>query len=573
VVPPSVPLAGPVPEQVQSDGLFRLTNDVFKLGRATSGAVKNMTKYVFLPSLALFLFSCTLLAQEEHHHIQALENVGNVSFPITCDQSVQKKFERGVALLHSFWYEEAQKSFKEVLDQDPHCAIAYWGQAMSIYRPLWNRPTASDLQNGRKLIQVAQTFDGNSRRERDYIDALAVFYGDDNRDYQKRSADYCDVMRKLFSQYPKDREAAVFYALALLGSQPDNDAKLENSRKAIAILAKLFKEQPNHPGAAHYLIHAADNPHLADLGLSAARRYAQIAPASPHALHMPSHIFARLGLWQEDIQSNLASIAATRQSSGMHVGAEHQIHAMDFLEYAYLQIGENNKAKAVVENLADIREDAVDPGLDGYLDGMRAHLPAMYALETHQWKEALALQPPAGAEASSKAITYWARAVAAGHLRDVAAARDAVEQYDAMLDTVRKSSRPYRADFMSTNGSEARAWLVFAEGKNDEALRLLRSVADKQDAEGKGEVELPAREMLGDMLVEINRLREALAEYEKSLNTDPNRFNGLYGAARSAELLQQPRTAARYYAQLLKNCEAPSQRPELSHAKELLARN
>jgi tetratricopeptide (TPR) repeat protein len=241
---------------------------------------------------------------------------------------------------------------------------------------------------------------------------------------------------------------------------------------------------------------------------------------------MPSHIFARLGLWQEDIQSNLASIAATRQSSGMHVGAEHQIHAMEFLEYGYLQIGENNKAKAVVDQLAAIHADDVDPGLDGYLDRMRAHMPAMYALETHQWKEALALQPAAGAEPGSQAITYWARAVAAGHLHDVPAARAAVQQYDAMVDAVRKSSHPHQADYMSANGAEVHAWLVFAEGKNDEALSLLRSVADKQDAQGKGQVELPAREMLGDMLLEMSRLREALAEYEKSLSTDPNRFNG-----------------------------------------------
>jgi tetratricopeptide (TPR) repeat protein len=533
-----------------------------------------MTKYVFLLSLASLL-SFRLLAQEEHQRTQPLEKIGQVSFPITCDQSVQKEFERGLALLHSFWYEEAQKSFKEVLDQDPHCAIAYWGQAMSIYRPLWNRPTASDLQNGRKLIQVAQTIDGNSQRERDYIDALAVFYADDNREYQKRSADYCHAMQKLFAQYPKDREAAVFYALSLLGSQPDNDTKLENPKKAIAILAELFKEEPSHPGVAHYLIHAADNPHLADLGLPAARRYAQIAPASPHALHMPSHIFARLGLWQEDIQSNLASIAAARQSTAMHVGAEHQIHAMDFLVYAYLQIGENNKAKAVADQLANIHEDDVDPGLDGYLDRMRAHLPAMYALETHQWKEALTLQPPAGAEPSAQAITYWARAVAAGHLRDVAATRAAVLQYDAMLDTVRKSSRPYEADYMSTNQDEAHAWLVFAEGKNDQAFSLLRSLADKQDAEGKGEVELPAREMLGDMLLETNRLREALAEYKKSLETDPNRFNGLYRAARSAEASGQAQIAARYYTQLVKNCEDSKSvdRQELTRARALLAKN
>jgi hypothetical protein len=451
--------------------------------------------------------------------------------------------------------------------------MAYWGQAMSIYRPLWNRPTASDLQNGWKLIQAAQILDGKSQRERDYIDALAVFYRDDNREYQKRTVDYCQSMQKLFIQYPKDREAAVFYALSLLASKPNGDTTLDNPRKAIAILAEIFKEEPNHPGVAHYLIHSADNPHLASLGLPAARRYAQIAPASPHALHMPSHIFVRLGLWKEDIQSNLASLAAAKQPCRMHIGAEHRIHAMDYLEYAYLQIGENGSARAVVEQFAAIRQEDVDPGLDGYWNTMRAHFPAMYALEAHNWKDALALQSPTGAEPSEQAIIDWTRAVAAGHLREVDAARDAAQQYDAMVDAVRKSSHPYKADYMNTNHDETYAWLAFAEGKNDEALSLLHLVAEKQDTEGKGEIELPAREMLADMLLEMNRPREALAEYEKSLRIDPNRFNGLYGAARSAELLHHPRIASRYYAQLLKNCEgASSERPELSHAKELTTR-
>ena len=526
-----------------------------------------MKTYVFLLSLAAFLH-CYLLAQEEHHHNEPLEKIGTVSFPTTCDESVRQAFERGVALLHSFWYEEAQNRFRQIVDQDPHCAMAYWGQAMSIYRPLWNRPSATDLQTGRKLIQAAQTLGGNSQRERDYIDALAVFYGDDDRDYRRRSADYCHVMQKLFIEYPKDREAAVFYALSLLGSEPEHDTKLDNPRKAITILAEIFREQPNHPGVAHYLIHAADNPHLAALGLPAARRYAQIAPASPHALHMPSHIFARLGLWQEDIQSNLASIAAVHRSSGMHVGAEHQIHAMDFLEYAYLQVGESRKAKAIVDQLATIHPEEVDPGLGGYLNTMRAHLPAMSALETPPWAAARALPPPGGAEPENQAITYWARAIAAGHLRDPASTRDAAQQYDAMVDAVRKSNAPYKADYMSTNRDEAHGWLTFAEGKYDEALSILRSVADKQDAEGKGEVELPAREMLADMLLQMNRPRAALAEYEKSLMTDPNRFNSLYGAARSAELLQQLKTAARYYALLNKNCEtAPSERLEPQRAK------
>jgi tetratricopeptide (TPR) repeat protein len=529
-----------------------------------------MKKHFLTLSLASLIFSFSVFAQEEHHHTEPLEKIGAVSFPLTCDHSVQKEFERGVALLHSFWYEEAQKSFKEVAVQDPHCAMAYWGQAISIYRPLWNRPSASDLKDGWKLIETARTVAGKSQRERDYIEALAVFYRDDNREYQKRAADYCQSMQKLFTQYPKDREAAVFYALSLLASAPNGDTTLENPRKAIAILDEIFKEEPNHPGVAHYLIHAADNPRLASLGLPAARRYAQIAPASPHALHMPSHIFARLGLWEEDIESNRASLAAAKQSSGMHIGAEHQIHAMDYLEYAYLQIGENSKARALVEQFAGIRQEDVDAGLDGYWGNMRAHLPAMYALESHNWKDALDLQPATGAEPGEQAIIYWARAVAAGHLRDAAAAGDAAEQYDARVEAVRKSSHPYEADYMKTNHDEAHAWRAFAEGKNDEALGLLHSVAEKQDAEGKGEVELPAREMLADMLLEMNRPREALTAYEKSLKTDPNRFNGLYGAARSAVLLHQTQTAAGYSAKLLKNCEgAMPERVELSQAKEL----
>jgi tetratricopeptide (TPR) repeat protein len=326
---------------------------------------------------------------------------------------------------------------------------------------------------------------------------------------------------------------------------------------------------------AHYLIHAADNPQLAELGLPAARRYAEIAPASPHALHMPSHIFARLGLWQEDIGSNLASVAAARQPSAMHVGAEHQVHAMDFLEYAYLQIGDDAKAKAIVDQLDSIRGEDVDPGLDGYLNKMLAHFPAMYALETHDWKAAEALPVRADAQPYYQAATYWARAVGAGHLRDAAGAKEAVEHYDASVEATRKTKNAFRSEYMTSDGDQARAWLLFAEGKNDEAVSLLRSVADKQDAQGKGEVELPAREMLGDMLVEMGRTHEALQEYEKSLKTDPNRFNGLYGAAHAAELSGEHSVATRYFAQLLENCSntPSSERPELSRARALLAKD
>jgi tetratricopeptide (TPR) repeat protein len=526
----------------------------------------------YLGFMLIFLVS-SLYAEDSHHHLDPNQKLGTVSFPTSCASSVQKPFERGVALLHSFWYDEAYKQFQQLARQDPQCAIAYWGQAMSLFHQLWSRPEESDLKEGWDLIREGQAIGAKTQRERDYIDALAFFYrGYDKLDHQQRCASYSHAMEEVYQSYPKDQEAAVFYALSLLTWAPDANTALDNAKKSIAILNPLFAADPNDPGVAHYLIHAADDPRLAQLGLLAARRYAQIAPASPHALHMPSHIFARLGLWQEDIQSNLATIAATQQPSAIHFGAEHQVHSMDFLEYAYLQIGDDDKAKAMANGLGNVREQDLDKGLDGYLNQMRAHFPAMYAIERHQWKEAMGLQPPVGVEPENQAITYWARAVGAGHLLDAPAAQDAVSQFDAMLEATRRGKHPYRADRMTTNHDESHAWLALAQGRNDDALKLLRAVADKQDAEGKGEVELPAREMLADMLLEMGRTEEALVEYEKSMKTDPNRFNGLAGAARAAEWALQPERAKTYYAQLLKNCDngAHSDRAELAHARSLV---
>jgi tetratricopeptide (TPR) repeat protein len=531
-----------------------------------------------MKSCTLFLGVILALCQsaqysgEMHHHAKPLEKLGAVSFPISCSPEVQKPFELGVALLHSYWYEEAEKQFEEVAAKDPACAMAYWGQAMTLHRPAYSRPSEQDLRRGAELMLRAKAAAAKTPRERAYINALTAFYAGENVEYEKRTAAWCAGMEKVYADDPKDQEAAAFYALSLLVSEPPDDKSLANSRKAIEILNRFLEEAPNHPGAAHYLIHAADNPNLAQLGLPAARRYAQIAPAVPHALHMPSHIFARLGLWQEDIQSNLASLAAARQPSSMHIGAENQVHAMEFLEYAYLQVGLESKAKDMIDQLQVVREEDLNPGLDGYLDWQRAQFPVRFALELRQWNEAAALVP-SSADPRAKAVTYWARAIGAGRLHDVATARDAIVQYDAMLEATRKSDHPYRAKFMETNRDEARAWRSFAEAKNDEALRLLRPIADKQDAFGKGEVELPAREMLADMLLEMGRPQEALTEYEKSLKTDPNRFNGLFGAGRAAELARQPEKAAGYYAQLLKNCgsQVNSPRPELSHARAFLA--
>jgi hypothetical protein len=518
--------------------------------------------------------SFSLLADEGHSHLMPGEKLGNVSFPTSCAAGVQKSFERGVALLHSFEYESAENQFKEVAKQDPGCAMAYWGQAMSLYHQLWGRPTKPDLKRGSDLLAHALELKPKTGREREYVSALAAFYHDAEKiDHHERARAYAAAMEALHKHNPNDREGAVFYALSLLGSGPDQDPTLANPRKAVAILNRLFEQDPGHPGIAHYIIHACDNPQMADLGLAAARKYASIAPSSAHAVHMPSHIFARLGLWQDAIDSNEAALRAAAKMGDMHLHVmHHRMHSLDYLESAYLQIGNNQKAKAEWDELQTIRKADVEEEFQDYYGSMLAGFAARYALERRQWQEALALQPPEGAQPYSQALTYWAHAVAAGHLHDAAAAQTAANQFDAMIEATKKSDKPQEAKYMANNHDESHAWLAFAQGRNDEALKLLRAVADKQDKVGKGETETPAREMLADMLLEMNRPQDALAEYEVSLKTDPNRFNGLYGAARAAEMTQQKGKASGYYAQLVKNCQGSnSDRTELAKAKSLVA--
>jgi hypothetical protein len=521
---------------------------------------------------SLTFWSLSFLADDVHHH-DASEKLGTVNFPTSCAPGVQPSFERGVALLYSFEYDESETQFKEVSAQDPHCAMAYWGQAMSLYHQLWNRPGKSDLKNGGELLEKARQLKPGTARERDYIEAAAVFYRDtDKLDHPHRADAYSAAMGVLYQRYPQDREAGVLYALSLLGSGPERDPAKANARKAVAILNTLFDEQPDHPGIAHYIIHACDNPGMASLGLAAARKYAAIAPSSPHAVHMPSHIFARLGLWQDDINSNVAAIAAADK---MHMHTmHHRMHSMDFLNYAYLQIGDNQNAKAQIDRLAAFQRQEVEEDYRDYYDGMMADFSARYAIERRQWKEALALKPVAGAAPGIQAATYWAHAVAAGHLRDAAAAQDALQHYEERLEAFKKTSKGYLAVGLEDEHDEVKAWAAFAQGKADDAVLLMRAASDDQDRVGKGESEMPAREMLADMLLELHRGDEALKEYETSLKTDPNRFNGLYGAARAAEAAQQKEKASGYYAQLLKNCQGiSSDRPELERAKTLVAQN
>ena len=522
--------------------------------------------FALLPAL---LFSVSLLAaQSPQPQSTAVEKLGTVGFPTSCAATQQAAFNRGVALLHDFWYDKAEQQFKAIIAADPTCAIAYWGEAMSLWHEIWDRPDAETMQEGLALVQKGQKIGAKTQRERDYLDALAPFYQNSGKStFEVRVNAYSQAMEKLHGKYPQDHEATAFYGLSLLAAAPPRDTTFANQRKALALLNAEFPLAPDNPGIPHYIIHSCDSPQMAADGLAAARRYGQIAPSAPHSAHMPSHIFARLGLWQDDIQSNLMSIAAAEQSNSMG----HELHAMDFLNYAYLQVGEDDKAKQIVDHVAtmDMKQTR---DMHGYLDLARAGFPATYEIEMRHWKEAAALQPRKDAKPENAAIIYWARAVGSGHLKDTATAKQNLAQYDAMVEAVKKSPDAYLAKYMDTDRDEIRAWTAFAEGKNDEAVKIMSGVADKQDSLGKGEVEIPAREMLADILLESNHPAQALAEYEKSMTIDPNRFNGLYGAARAAEMTNQSAKADKYYAQLVKNCAgATSDRPELARAKAQLA--
>jgi hypothetical protein len=515
-------------------------------------------------------------AQGHHHEDLTAAQLGTVTFPVSCNPAVQKSFERGVALLHSFWYEEAEKEFIRISAEAPNCAMAHWGVAMSLWHQLWNQPDKTVIQRGLDEVHQAKTTDGPiTPREKAYIAAVAAFYSDSKKlNHDARAKAYSDSMKKVYETYPDDHEAAVFYALSLLASEPHDDATFANRKQAAAILEKLFATEPDHPGVAHYLIHSYDKPQLAQLGLPAARRYAQIAPASPHALHMPSHIFARVGLWQDDINSNLASIAATRKTAAMHMGGEgHQFHAMDFLFYAYMQSGRDTDAKALIEEIRAMpnkHDDMYGKGYDPHAATL-AHLTALYPIEMHDWAAAAALPSAEVAGTAEDSFTYWARAIGSAHLRKPDDARKDL----AAIESIHKKLAAEKSEFadaVEDDRKEAQAWLAFAEGKDDDAVEAMRTIADKEDSLGEEPEGIPAREMIADMLMEAKRPQQALAEYQTDLKLHPNRFDGLYGAARAAEAAGKHNDAAEYYALLLKVCDGSnSTRPELSRAKELIA--
>jgi len=539
-------------------------------------------RHIALVLITFALFAVGALADEGHHHEDLTQDqLGKVHFPVSCADTVQKPFERGVALLHSFWYEEAEKEFEEIAKDDPQCAMAHWGVAMSIWHQLWNRPDAKTVDRGQSEIKKAKSLHPKTDRERAYISAMDAFYRGKNQDFHDRANAYSKAMETAYQRYSDDREAAAFYGLSLLASEPDNDTTFANRKQAAAVLEKLFAAEPDHPGVAHYLIHSYDKPRRAKMcdgictACGAARRYAKIAPAAPHALHMPSHIFARLGLWQDDIDSNLASVAATRKTAAMHMGGEgHQFHALDFLSYAYLQSGREADAQRVIDEVKAMpakKDDMYGMDFDPRISAL-VTFTARYAMEMHHWADAASLPLVLGAKDGDNSVIYWARAIGAVRTGNVADAHKDLAEIEAIHNSLVKQKKTFFAEAVEQDGKEAAAWIAHAEGKNDDAIKALKTIAEKEEAEGDEPVSIPAREMLGDLLMDMNRPEQALTEYEADLKFNPNRFDGVYGAAHAAEMAGKSEKSNTYYAQLVQLCAGSnSDRPELGRAKALVA--
>jgi tetratricopeptide (TPR) repeat protein len=534
-------------------------------------------------SLAVLLCPFTPRAQEGHQHKHEMgEKLGRVNFTVSCNSAAQQQFNRAVALLHSFWYEEAEKAFVQVTKTDSKCGMGYWGIAMSSYHPVWAPPAAAELRNGMAAVQKANVVGARTQRERDYIAAIKTFYEHaETVDHQTRALAYEKAAEQLYLRYRKDHEAAIFYALALLGTAQPTDKTYANQKKAAEILNKILAAEPEHPGVAHYLIHSFDYPSLAPLALAAARSYAKIAPSSPHALHMPSHIFTRLGLWQESIESNIASASSAKNHvAKTHPGAAafDQLHAMDYLVYAYLQTAQDGKVKEIVDTLYGINK--VDASIFSAAYAFAA-IPARDTLERRRWSEAAALKVhpvdfPWSKFPYAEAIIYFARSLGASRSGDIAGASKDIERLSSIQRSLAEARENYWATQVEIQRQAAAAWLAHAEGKHEEALKLMHSAADLEDTTEKHPVTpgaiVPARELLGELLLELREPQQALKEFEISLLVSPNRFNGLYGAAKAAELSGDREKAAMFYAKLTALGErSDGKRPELQAAKIFLA--
>ena len=509
---------------------------------------------------------------------------GDVSFSFSCNYETREDFNLAISLLHSFEYEEAEKAFAKVIDIDPNCAMGYWGVAMCNFHALWRPPTKDDLKKGALAIKIARSLKDKTERETKYIEAIALFYDNcEAIDHKTRIAKFEGAMENIYNAYPDDNEASIFYALALNSAADIADKTYKNRKKAGKILEELFIDQPNHPGIAHYIIHSYDYPELAEMALSSARRYASIAPASAHAQHMPSHIFTRLGLWEESIQSNLNATSSAQcyaEQVEMDGNWDEEIHGTDYLVYAYLQTGKTDDAKNLLDYLRSINK-IYPNGVKGAYP--TAAIPARFYLETRQWNKAAILEMnsndfPADKFPWSNGIIHFTRVLGAVHSGDLLNAKIDLEKLNNCHQNLLSKNDTYMANQVNIMVNAANAWIHFYENKKEDAIALMTESANLESKTEKqsltpGEV-LPAQELLGDLLLKLGKHSEALEAYELNLKIRPNRFNGLYGAAVAAKQSGNKEKAKDYFNQLIELAkDSNSNRLELLEAKAFIEKN
>jgi tetratricopeptide (TPR) repeat protein len=522
--------------------------------------------------LVLALLPATASAQGEVHTRLGPDQIGAayVQFETSCAAAVRDDFNKGVALYHSFWFPEAIKTFESVLQRDAGCALAHWGIALSQWgNPYGGIKGAEVVKRGAATVAVAQKTGTPTPRERALIDALALLYSSpDPATHRERVLKYEAAMRQASEGNPDDVELQMFYALAITQTALPTDKTYSKLLQAAQMLDPLFAKMPQHPGLAHYIIHAYDAPPLADRALVAARRYASLAPGAPHALHMPSHTFTRLGSWKESIDTNLKSAEAARADKDPNA----ELHALDYQTYAYLQIGRDQAARGARDRAATVQ---MIPGANAFA---AAAIPARFALERGDWDAAVALTVnPAPGTPYTEAITHFARAVGAARSGRPAAADADIARLGELRDRLQTMNDAYWAEQVDIQRRVALAWQAFAAGRTADGLAQMQAAADAEDATDKAAVTpgplAPARELYGEMLLAAGRTREALAAFEATVRKEPGRFRGTYGAARAAEASGDLTRARMYYSQLLETArDADTQRPELQAARTFTTR-
>lgn len=538
-------------------------------------------KLTLVMTCTLLLSVGSALSHEDDSKAAPVGNLGKVEFPISCSAEARSRVERGLALLHHMMYSLAEKEFTNLAKMEPSCAMAHWGLAITLFQPLWpGQPNDIDLKMGWAAVEKAKALNPPTRREQSYVAAAEAFYKNwKTIGHAERIASWEAAQRKVHQENPADIDAAALYALSHLATAPKADKTFAHQKSAGALLEDLYTKQPAHPGLIHYMIHSYDNPMLASRAVNPARAYDKIAPDVPHALHMPTHIFVRLGLWPDVINWNARSAKAALNYPVNGSVSHHYAHALDYLVYAHLQKAQESKAQEIVNEIQE-KGNYQKTFVNGYA---LAAIPARYFLERRRWAEGAALKPPSPAAfpwekfPEVEAITYFARGLSAARTGDFAVASNAGDKLEKFHERLVKAKQGYWAVLVDSRRKTVAAWIAYSKGKTDDALRVMRESADLEDSVDKHPVTpgavLPARELLGDMLLLLEKHREAITAYEASLEISPNRFNSLYGAGRAAELAGDSEKARSYYAKLVEiSAEADNVRTEIKQAKSFLAK-